>query len=546
MNYATEIKKFFKGEVYSDEKTLTNASHDASIFEVKPSLVVAPQDVYDIKNLVSFTSKKRQAGESISLTARSAGTDMSGGPLTESIVVDFLPHFNRIKVVEGLSATAEPGVYYRDFEKETLKRGLLMPSYPASRDLCTIGGMVANNSGGEKTLTYGKTEKYVRKVKMVLADGEEYEFRPLSMRELEAVRQRKDFFGAVHQAMFELILKNYERLKAAKPAVSKNSAGFFLWNVYDKGTGIFDLTKLIVGSQGTLGLITEVTLGLVQPKKYSSLLVAFLPTLKPLAEVTKAVLAYRPESFESFDDHTLKVALKLFPSIVKKLNGNLLKLAFQFLPEFWMVLTGGVPKLILIAEFTDDSAQAAAERARAAEEALTPFHLKTKIAKDDAETKKYWTFRRESFNLLRQHLTNLRTAPFIDDFVVRPEFLPEFLPKLNEILSHYKILYTIAGHVGDGNFHIIPLMDLKKPETVQIIKELSDKVYRLVADFKGSITGEHNDGLIRTSYLPMMYSPEIITLFEETKKIFDPLGIFNPHKKVGLDREYAWGHLNRN
>ena len=546
MDYSADIKKFFKGEVYSDEKTLANDSHDASIFEVKPFLVVAPQDVYDIKNLVSFVFKKKQVGEVISLTARSAGTDMSGGPLTDSVVVDFLPHFNRIKEVAGFSATAEPGVYYRDFEKETLKHGLLMPSYPASRDLCTVGGMVANNSGGEKTLTYGKTEKYVRKVKMVLADGGEYEFRSLSMSELEAVRRRGDFFGAVHQGMFDLILKNYDVIKAAKPAVSKNSAGYFLWNVYDKATGKFDLSKLIVGSQGTLGLITEATFSLVQPKKYASLLVIFLPTLKPLAEVTKAVLAYKPESFESFDDHTFKVAIKLFPAIVKKLNGNLLKLAFQFFPEFWMVVTGGVPKLILIAEFTGDTAKEAFASANAAKEALHPFHLKTKIAKNEAEVKKYWTFRRESFNMLRHHFSDLRTAPFIDDFVVRPEFLPEFLPKLDEILSHYKILYTIAGHVGDGNFHIIPLMDLKTPETVRIIKELSDKVYRLVVDFKGSITGEHNDGLIRTSYLPMMYSPEIIKLFEETKKIFDPLGIFNPHKKVGLDREYAWGHLNRN
>jgi FAD/FMN-containing dehydrogenase len=107
-------------------------------------------------------------------------------------------------------------------------------------------------------------------------------------------------------------------------------------------------------------------------------------------------------------------------------------------------------------------------------------------------------------------------------------------------------MYTIAGHVGDGNFHIIPLMDLKKAESVEIIKELSDKVYKLVLDFKGTITGEHNDGLIRTSYLPMMFKPEIIKLFEETKKIFDPLNIFNPGKKVSADREYAWSHINRN
>lgn len=545
MNYEAEIKKFFKGEIYSDEKTLELASHDASIFEVKPSLVVAPKDVEDIKALVRFADERKRAGEDISLTARSAGTDMSGGPLSESIIVDFLPHFNHIKEVGVNFAITEPGVYYRDFEKETLKKNLLMPSYPASRDLCTVGGMVANNAGGEKTLAYGKVEKYVRNVKMILADGNEYIFRPLTFLEFEKERARKDFFGSVCQKMFELVTRNYDMIKKAKPGVSKNSAGFYLWNVYDKETGIFNLAKLLTGSQGTLGIITEVKLMLVSPKSHSSLLVIFLPSIDRLAEITNHILKFKPESFESFDDHTLKVALKLFPSIVKKLNGNLLKLTFQFLPEFWMVLTGGVPKLILIAEFTADSEAAAAGAAAAARESLTPLHLKTKIAKNAAEAKKYWTFRRESFNLLRQHVKNLRTAPFIDDFVVRPEFLPEFLPKLNAILSKYKITYTVAGHVGDGNFHIIPLMDLKKAESIQIIKELADKVYRLVLDYKGSITGEHNDGLIRTSFLPMMYSPEIIKLFEETKRIFDPQNIFNPGKKVGADREYAWEHINR-
>ncbi|MES2087435.1 MAG: FAD-binding oxidoreductase [Patescibacteria group bacterium] len=545
MNYSAEIKKFFKGEVFSDGKMLGAMSVDASIFKVKPSLVVAPVDVEDLKKLVVFVSEKAGDGEKVSLTARSAGTDMSGGPLSESIVVNFLPHFDKIISTSETSATAQPGVYYRNFEKETLKKGVLLPSYPASRDLCTIGGIVANNSGGEKTLIYGKTEKYVQGLKVVLADGNEYEIKPLNNAELEVAKARKDFLGYVYRKMFTLIDSNYDVIASAKPSVSKNSAGYYLWNVYDKVKGVFDLTKLFVGSQGTLGLITEATLSLVKPKPFSSMLIIFLPSLDPLAEITQKILKFKPESFESFDDHTFKVAMKFFPAIVKKLNSNLIKLAFQFFPEFWMVVTGGVPKLILIAEFTADTRDQASRLARQAQIAVSHLGLKTKIAKDEAETKKYWTFRRESFNLLRQHMKNLRTAPFIDDFAVRPEFLPAFLPKLEEILSSYKITYTVAGHVGDGNFHIIPLMDLKKPRSVEIIKELSDKVYKLVTDFHGSITGEHNDGLIRTSYLPMMYSPEIIKLFEETKTIFDPLGIFNPGKKVIADREYAWEHLDR-
>ena len=147
------------------------------------------------------------------------------------------------------------------------------------------------------------------------------------------------------------------------------------------------------------------------------------------------------------------------------------------------------------------------------------------------------------FRSLREHTQGKRTAPFIDDFIVRPEFLPEFLPKLQEILKKYPIDYTIAGHAGDGNFHIIPLMDLTKSFSSDIILELSDKVYDLVLEYGGSITAEHNDGIIRTPYLKKMYGEKIYNIFEKIKNIFDPKNIFNPGKKVGGSREYIEKHL---
>ena len=145
--------------------------------------------------------------------------------------------------------------------------------------------------------------------------------------------------------------------------------------------------------------------------------------------------------------------------------------------------------------------------------------------------------RHESFNLLRKHVQGKHTAPFIDDFVILPKFLPEFLPKLDTILAQYKLTYTIAGHPGDGNFHIIPLMDLKDPKTREIILELSEKVYTLVLEYKGSITAEHNDGIIRSPFLEKQYGTEIVGLFKQTKELFDPLYILNPHKKVGVTKE---------
>jgi FAD/FMN-containing dehydrogenase len=155
------------------------------------------------------------------------------------------------------------------------------------------------------------------------------------------------------------------------------------------------------------------------------------------------------------------------------------------------------------------------------------------IAHSSAEADKYWRIRHESFNLLRKHVKNKRTAPFIDDIIVKPEFLPEFLPQIKNLLDEYKLDYTVQGHLGNGNFHIIPLMDLNSPFSADIILELSAKVYTLVNKYKGSITAEHNDGIIRTPYLKQQFGDDIVALFKVTKEIFDPLNIFNPGKKVG-------------
>ena len=169
-----------------DDKTLADFSHDASIYKIQPQVVVFPKDVDDIKNLVKFVAEAKTRGENLSLTARAAGTDMTGGPLSESIVVSTTRYLNRLKKIGKDFAVVEPGMFYRDFEKETLKSNLLLPSFPASRELCTVGGMAANNSGGELNLLYGKTENYIRELKMVLRDGNEYLFKPLNMQELVA------------------------------------------------------------------------------------------------------------------------------------------------------------------------------------------------------------------------------------------------------------------------------------------------------------------------------------------------------------------------
>ena len=218
-------------------------------------------------------------------------------------------------------------------------------------------------------------------------------------------------------------------------------------------------------------------------------------------------------------------------------------LVFSFIPEFFMMLRGGIPKLIVLVEYAGQTSAEVNQKMNKLETIIHPFKVVSRKTISEEESNKYWTVRRESFNLLRKHVHGSRTAPFIDDVVVKPEDMPTFLPRMRAILDEYKLTYTIAGHAGNGNFHIIPLMNMKDRKNIQVIKEVGEKVYSLVAEYKGSITGEHNDGIVRTPYLNKMYSPEVLELFKKTKVIFDPLNIFNPGKKVNGTLEYLESHI---
>ncbi len=500
----------------------------------------------NILTIVRFVAEQKKHDATLSITARSAGTCMSGGCLNESIIMDTTRYLNHIVSVDVEKGVVEPGVYYRDFEKETLKINRIMPSYTASKELCAIGGMVNNNCAGEKTIKYGKIERYVQKQTIVFADGNAYEVKPLTKTQLYAKMGQEDFEGNLYKHLYELIETNYDAIMAAKPGVSKNSAGYYLWNVWNRETGIFDLNKLLVGSQGTLGITTEVTLGLVPVPKHSKMVVIYMNKIDKLGDVVDTVMKYEPESFESFDDYSMKLAIRFIRDFFKKLGfWGAIKLGLQFVPDMLLVLRGGVPKLILMVEVTGDDEEALEKRARAILDAVKPFKFQTKIAHSVGEIDKYWKIRRESFALLRNHVKGKRTAPFIDDIIVNPHDMPVFLPRLQEILSHYKLDYTIAGHAGNGNFHIIPLMDLNSPFSSDVILDLSQKVYSLVREFKGSITAEHNDGIIRTPYLSYMYTPEVLALFKKVKELFDPQYLFNPGKKVGGSFEYIKTHLIR-
>lgn len=539
-------KRGFKGEMDSSDEAREFYSHDASLFEIKPELAVMPKDSADVQTLVKLVHEQKQAHPTLSLTARSAGTDMAGGAINDSIVVDFTKHFTQIESVTATEAQAQPGVYYRDFEVETLKQNALMPTYPASRDMCTIGGMVANNSGGEKSLEYGKVEDFVNELKVVFADGNEYTVKPLTKAELDAKIAQGDYEGNIYKQIFELCEKHYDDIKAAKPNVTKNSMGYILWRVWDRDTGIFDLTKLIVGSEGTLGLVTDIKYRLVPARPYTGILVCFMRgSLNPLGDIINDVLKHKPATFEGFDDQTLYLSIRFMPSFLKLLGvKKFIHLLISLIPD-GLLLLRGLPKLILMVEFNGQTQEEVDDKIIALRADLRKYGMAMEMDDTAAKAEKFWVMRRRSFQLLRSKVKDKHTAPFIDDLVVRPEHLPEFLPRLQKIIRKYKLFATIAGHMGDGNFHIIPLMKIEDPKERHKLLPAMKEVNHLILKYGGSLSGEHNDGLVRGPWLEEQFGKEIVELFREVKHIFDPQNIFNPHKKSDSNWDYSFDHIRQ-
>ena len=534
MTWIETLQKNWNGDIDASPQTLEKYSRDASMFKVMPELVVYPKNSKEIQTLVKWVnSYNSESDAKLTITVRSAGTCMSGGAINDSIIMDVTRYMNQILSVNTEQATVQPGCYYRDFEPKTLEHGVLFPSFTASRALCALGGMFGNNCAGEKTLRYGKFNEYIVSSKVVFADGNEYTVMPLNRPQLEEKMKQDMFEGSVYRSIWQMIQDHGAEIASAKPVVTKNSAGYAIWNVWNAKTQMFDLNQLLVGSQGTLGIVTEMTIRLVPVEPVSAMMVTFLPDLKNLGDLVNMCKEVNPTSIESFDDYSLKFAFKFFGDFVKQLGlfGGA-RLAFRFIPEAFMMLSTGIPKLILMTEVTGTDQEELLAKLRALDEHVhSAFGYKSRVMHHN-EAEKYWKIRRESFSLLRKHVKGLHTAPFIDDVVVPVEHLPEFLPQIGKILDREGFVYTIAGHAANGNFHIIPLLDFKKPGVAELVTRLSDEVYDIIASYHGSITGEHNDGIVRTPYLHKQFKPEMLKLFSEIKIAFDAHNMFNPGKKV--------------
>lgn len=538
-----ELKKDIDGSVSTDPQKLKAYSRDSGIYELMPDAVIAPKSAKDIQKIVRLVSDNKKAYPSLAITPRAAGTDMSGAAIGKSLVLDMTKHFKEVGSVKGNRIKVQPGAYVRDIDPVLNASSLMLGSVPASRALCTIGGMVGNNSGGEQSLRFGNTDRWVKQMKVVLADGKEYTFKPIDKYELQRKMKLDTFEGRLYKQVYELIESNYDLIKNARPKVNKNSMGYNLWDVWDRGTGIFDMTRLFTGSQGTLGVITDLDIEAVPKAPYDGLLLVYLPSLTKLGHIIQTALKHNPATLEGFDDISFNLGIRHFSSFKRQLGTKeWLKQQTRLLGSV-AKFKGHLPNLVLMIEFEGNTKEEVYQKIERLHDDLKKYRVRMDIEADKESSAPFWQIRRAAFGLLRSQIKDHYASPFIDDMTVHTKYVPEFIPKLRRVIRKYKLPATVMGHFGDGNFHIIPLMNIVSKKDRAKLEPVMRELIPIVLQYKGTMAGEHNDGMVRGPWLPAIFGQDVFELFRDVKEIFDPQYIFNPHKKTDASWDFSMSHI---
>lgn len=520
----------FNGDIDTSEATRRAFSRDASIFEVMPAGVISPKDTDDIVSVVQWAVRMSEEGRPVRFAPRVSGTCMSGGSLTQDFILDLKRHYNMIGEIDtvGRSIRVQSGAMHIDVANKAEAKDLLFAPYTSSREICGIGGMIGNNASGEQSIKYGATSENIKSLKVVVGDGNEYEFGPLTRHELEAKKQLPTYEGEIYRKMTDLLARNKNIISSRRTHTVKNAAGYALWELWDTHKETFNLARLFVGAQGTLGVVTEAELTLVRPGKHRRMIVTPIADLDKLAEVVNTTLRYGPITSETFDHFTYEWAEKYYPEDAHRAHVAKNK------------------HIVILSVFETDEQYDTDIIAGKAKEHLEKLGHETFWIDDDVTVESFLNIRRKSFKMLLDHpAPNTRAQAFLEDTIVPLENYGEFLRRLEQILQEYNMIYTYAGHIGAGSIRLIPLVNMEADGAPERVMELETRVNDLVLEFGGSISVDHNDGIIRTPYLERQFGPEMVQLFKEVKDIFDPHGIFNPGKKIGGTFEYALEHIIR-
>lgn len=470
-----------KGEVLSDEWNRRVYSVDASHYEIEPSAVVCPKDAYDVQEILRYAFSKK-----VPVTGRGAGTGLLGQSLSDQgLVLDFSKHMNQIIETGDNYVVAQPGIVKAVLDRELKKKNKFLPPDPASSNYCTVGGMIADNSSGVHCLGYGNTIDFINAVDLVYADG--------SVGHASAT-SRDDRMSVLKN----LLAQNADVIKSAYPEVSKNSCGYRLDAVFGDR---FKPHRAFAASEGTLGLVTSVCFNILDIPERRCLLVLGFEDLIAAVRATPAILRFSP------------VALELLDSTV-----------FQH--------SGANDGSLLYVEFAGDKAQSRLEQCRQKMAALASM---VEYASDEQSMTRIWSARKGALNdIMKMTIGSRKPIGLIEDTVVQPTMLAEHTENIIAAYRENHLQYVMYGHVGDGNLHTRPIVDIASRSESEMIESLAHRIFSQVIEKGGTITGEHGDGLARVGYIEMMYGKKLTALFRQVKELFDPYYLLNPGKKVPI------------
>lgn len=489
LRIADDLLRIAKGEVLDDIWSRQVYSVDASHYEITPAAVVYPADEHDISQMCEYSLAKR-----IPITARGAGTGLLGQSLSNNgIILDFTKHMNRMLEIEDDYVIVQPGMVKAALDKELKKRNKFLPPDPASSNHCTLGGMIADNSSGIHCLGYGNTIDFLEQTNIVYSDGNKG-------------FASADRFDNRMEQLYHLLEPYVGEIRSGYPRVSKNSCGFRLDAVI--GGETFQPHKVFVASEGTLGVFTSAKMHILDIPEYRCMLVLGFEDLLAAISAVPAILKFSPVALEMMDHSIVAQGSKI--SVTNESRGCL-----------------------LFIEFAGSAGQATEERMGQCKQDLSGKCSVIEYSSDEQSITRVWQARRGALNnIMKLTVGSRKPIGLIEDTVVSPNSLADHAANLLQTYRDNRLDYVMFGHVGDGNLHTRPIIDLDSKSQVELMNRIATSVFAKVVQAGGTITGEHGDGLARVGYIEMMYGKKLTSIFSKVKRLFDPQFTMNPGKKI--------------
>lgn len=508
-----DLESELAGEVRFDRISRALYSTDASVYQIEPIGVVLPRSRDDLVRTVRICRR-----HCCSITMRGGGTSQAGQAIGPGLIVDVSKHLNRLLEVNVAErwARVEPGLVLDELNAALEGHGLRFAPDISTASRATLGGMMANNSAGARSVLYGKTIDHVLEQRVVLSDGSEAHFRPLDARELDEVAGGGSLEAACYREVRALARACAGEIERRFPKVLRRVGGYNLDSFVDERQP-FNLTKLMVGSEGTLGVVLEARVALVPLPMAKAVLAIQFDDLLEALEATPAILAHRPSAIEVMDrfilDHT-------------KQSATLERLRRTFIE--------GEPAALLCVEMYADAAGDLPPRLEALERDLAArrFGSRYHRATEPAAQAAIWSLREAALGLSMAMKGDDKSLSFVEDTAVAPEKLRDYIARFQALVARHGTRAGIYAHASVGCLHVRPVVNLKTESGVKQFEAIAAESADLVLEFGGALSGEHGDGLVRSPFMEKMFGAELYAAFRRVKQVFDPEGLFNPGKIV--------------